>query len=220
MVCAFRHLVLISTVLAAECGLATAQSSTSVVLNDADYACPDGQRLMSSEYARTHQNAICNLLEDWDIARLSGGASISGAGHDCAIHDMNRSALNLSVCLPAEDLSYIRGILLTGGLRTPQELTSMSPESWRSALVTELGNRIAESEGFYRGLGNEDLAAFAGLVLYLQKSKHNDPLFLTEVDARDIRQAVRIDVNEQTGIPLTELIRLSDQELLLILTRG
>lgn len=219
MVCAFRHLILISTVLTA-CGLAGAQSSPSVVLNNTDFACPDGLRLMSPDYARTHQNEVCNLLDDWDTARLSGGASLGGAGHNCVIQDINRSALGLSVCLPAEDLSYIRGLLLFEGLRTPQELTAMSPDSWRGALVTELGNRIAESDGFYDGLGNDDLAAFAGLVLYLQKAKRSDPLFLSEADARDIRQNVRIEVNEQTGIPLTDLIRLSDQELLLILTRG
>ena len=197
-----------------------AQSLDLVRVYTDDFTCGDGHRLMSEQFAREHQNHICNMLGDWDFARLAGGGSISGPGNDCDILPVDRREASTSLCMPVEDYSFVRGVLLMAGFRTPQELTDMSPAGWREALAIELGNRTGEDPAFYASLDNIALASFGGLVLYLLKANRDDPAALTILTSREIRRAVRIDVNEQTGIPLRELILLTDLELLSLLYEG
>lgn len=201
-------------------GVGSAQTSDQVRLSSGDYTCLEDERLASEQFARDHRDRICNEMDDWGVARLAGGGSISGPGNDCAIREIDNRPAPQSVCVPLENTSFIRGILLFSDLRTPRELLASTPGEWREILVQELSNRTGEEADYYSTLDIDELAALAGLVFYLQRAERNDPLALASLSAREIRQAVRIDVNEQTGMALNDLVRLSDLELFSILIRG
>ena len=67
--------------------LAGSASADQAFLNRGDRFCPQDTRLVSSALARENKAELCNLLKDWDIARLAGNASLSGPGRNCEIYE-------------------------------------------------------------------------------------------------------------------------------------
>ena len=199
---------------------ANAASSEDAFLNAGDKFCPQDTRLVSSALARENKAALCNMLKDWDVARLAGNASLSGPGRNCEIYEADFRDLALSLCEPLRDYSRIRGVLLQGDFRTPRQLTLMSGKDWRKALATELANRTAGALAEYEALGNEDLAGAGSLLVYLRRNGGLSDAALSTMSLADMRQAVLIELNAQTGLPLAHLGGLSDLTLADLLMKG
>lgn len=200
--------------------LAGSASADQAFLNRGDRFCPQDTRLVSSALARENKAELCNLLKDWDIARLAGNASLSGPGRNCEVYEADYRDLALSLCEPLRDYSRIRGVLLQGDFRTQHQLTLMSGKDWRKALATELANRTAGTLAAYEALGNEDLAGAGSLLVYLRRDRDLSDAALAIMTLEDMRQAVLIEVNAQTGLAIAHLSTLSNIALIDLLMKG
>jgi hypothetical protein len=63
-----------------------------------DTACPSGYSLATLDEVLANQDAACNQLDTWDIARLSDGGSISGPGYGCKVRRRDTRDLGHAVC--------------------------------------------------------------------------------------------------------------------------
>lgn len=185
-----------------------------------DYACTGDDRLVSINEARQNRAIICNQLGDWDVARLAGNASFSGAGNKCEIRAKDLRELGKSICTRKDDYGQIRGILLLAGFRSQSELNALTPEQWRQALHDELRNRTGIKSEDLTSLDNQSLADVGGLYLYLKSTPKFDPLVLAKNGLEDIRQSVRTDVQTQTGLSMETLKTYTDGQLLELLFKG
>jgi hypothetical protein len=86
--------------------------------SDSDGSCPSGYVLATAGDARMNQQAACQVLGTWYIARLAGGGSMDGPGYDCKIRDEDTRSLGNSLCRrgPAQqtDVSACIDDTLTG----------------------------------------------------------------------------------------------------------
>jgi hypothetical protein len=73
-----------------------------------DTTCPSGYSLATPAEATANQQAICNMLDTWDIARLAGGGSMDGPGYGCAIRPVDTRSLGHAVC--KQPTQFARGI--------------------------------------------------------------------------------------------------------------
>ena len=185
-----------------------------------DYFCPHNMRLMSQSYAAQNQSKICNQLGDWSVARLAGRASISGAANNCEIYPVDHRSLGTSLCVPLTDYSAIRGILLQGEFYTQEELVAMSNRDWRDALISELVNRTVGTRKVFDELDNAQLAGIGALYVYLRKTQLVSESDLSGLTPNDMRKTLIFHLNRQTGIPIGELNRNSNNELVSLLLKG
>ena len=63
-----------------------------------DQPCPAGSALISPQEARARTSELCDLLDEWDIARLDGGGSMQGPGYGCTIRDSDTQELGHALC--------------------------------------------------------------------------------------------------------------------------
>ena len=188
-------------------------SNVKFSLNPGDYSCDAESRLASTSFVQRNRAALCNGLQDWDVARLSGQASLSGPAHNCEIRLNDTRRLLKSVCIPKADNASIRGILLFGGFRTQDELNAASPQDWRDALSTELSNRLAEPVATFEALSDDELSAIGGLFVFVRTADGIDALKLSKFTLDDLRREARKLLLDQTGIPLSELSGMTDTQL-------
>jgi hypothetical protein len=118
------------------------------------------------------------------------------------------------------DFSTLRGVLLNGGLRTQNELNTMSEQDWRAALITELANRTGTASAEYAGLSNPALAGAGALFVHLKNTGSVTPQALADYTLEDMRRAVVFELNKQTGMPVSTLATLSDLELIDLFLKG
>lgn len=196
------------------------EDSAEFLVLDKDRYCPEGKRLMSLSFAQKHTTQICNSLQNWTTARLAGDASFSGPANNCEILEVDPRSLNASLCVPLRDFSTLRGVLLNGGLRTQNELNTMSEQDWRAALITELANRTGTASAEYAGLSNPALAGAGALFVHLKNTGSVTPQALADYTLEDMRRAVVFELNKQTGMPVSTLATLSDLELIDLFLKG
>jgi len=68
-------------------------------LNDSgSNLCGQTSSLITVQEAVANQQTLCNLISDWGIVRLAGGASIDGPGYGCGIHTIDRRSLGNAFC--------------------------------------------------------------------------------------------------------------------------
>jgi len=60
--------------------------------------CPEGYRYLPREYATLNSDVICDTIEEWGIARLLGGSSLSGTSYDCEEKHFDLRNLGHAVC--------------------------------------------------------------------------------------------------------------------------
>ncbi len=185
-----------------------------------DRFCPDGQRLMSYSFAIKNKTKICDSLQNWAVARLAGGGSFAGHGNNCELYKVDHRPLGSSLCVPLQNFSAIRGVLLQGRFRTQSELNTMSELDWRSALTIELANRTAGTRADYESLDNVSLAGAGALFVHLQNTNHFSAQQFAGYNLEMLRQTVIYELNKQTGIPVTELSRQTDLELVELFWTG
>ncbi len=63
--------------------------------------CPSGWEGVSLQEAQANKAELCNQINTWDIARLSGQSSISGSGYNCEIKNNDTRELGHTLCAPA-----------------------------------------------------------------------------------------------------------------------
>lgn len=199
---------------------AGAEESPQFVVNYGDFLCGKDTRLASVSFAQAHKSSLCNAMADWDVARLAGQASISGPGNNCLIRENDTRRLLKSVCVQKTDSASIRGILLFGGFRTQQELNASSPEDWREALSVELGNRLAEPVTTFQSLNDKELSAAGGMLVLLQSSAEFDAQSIARLSLSDLRREAKKLLTTQTGIPLSDLTEMSDEQLFELIWKG
>lgn len=202
------------------CAFVSQVAASEYLETSGDHFCPPEHRLMSYSFAVSNKQRLCNALQDWSVARLAGNASISGPGNNCEMYKVDHRKLGSSLCVPLLDFSSIRGVLLQGGFRSQQELSAMSSADWREALVAELANRTRGTRRDYDKLDNQALAGVGALLTHLTKVGFIQPSALAKFDIEDMRQSVVFELNSQTGLPLSELERLSDQQLIELFIKG
>ncbi|MAK59528.1 MAG: hypothetical protein CMK09_00970 [Ponticaulis sp.] len=182
--------------------------------------CPADHRLMSVGFARNNLQEVCNLLSDWEFARLSGYASLGGPGNNCVVYESDHRHLNSSLCVALTEHSLIRGALIQGGFRSPDELTRMTQSDWRVALIDELANRTRDDAHQWDELDNQALAGLGLLVSYLRNGERVSDTELSQYTATDIRQSVIGELQAQTGIDLLSLQSMSNIDLYHIIMSG
>lgn len=74
-----------------------------------DLVCPAGQRVVEPWEVKKDTQAACKALAEWDIARLAGGASLSGAGYKCSVLEGDKRKLGHTLCAKAPDLPNAAG---------------------------------------------------------------------------------------------------------------
>tara|TARA_R110002096_G_scaffold418454_1_gene622511 strand:+ start:1072 stop:1731 length:660 start_codon:yes stop_codon:yes gene_type:complete len=212
---------IISGVFLAVCAAAiTPACASDFVEVQGDHFCPAERRLMSYSYAVRNKEQICNSLNDWTVARLAGDGSMSGAGNNCEIYAVDHRALGSSLCISRRDSSSIRGVLLQGGFRSQDALTNMSEQDWRVALETELTKRTFDQRSYFQNMTNEAVAGAGALLVHHLKFGNLTPSEIAKLSLDDLRDVAIFDLNKQTGIPVGELRRMSDGELVELFTNG
>ena len=63
-----------------------------------DSPCGAGWTLLTPQEARDRKNEICNMLGEWNIARLEGGGTMKGYGYGCAITDQDPQGTGHALC--------------------------------------------------------------------------------------------------------------------------
>ncbi|MCB9561967.1 MAG: hypothetical protein H6709_13715 [Kofleriaceae bacterium] len=61
--------------------------------------CPAEARLIGVDEAEANRDALCGLLEQWDIARLDGGGSMAGPGYGCEVRARDDRSLGHGMCV-------------------------------------------------------------------------------------------------------------------------
>lgn len=216
----FKPAIFISIALGTICLFGAQALAENFLEVPGDYFCPANHRLMSVSYAQVNKSDVCDGLKDWAVARLAGDGSISGPGNNCEIYQVDHRDLGSSLCVPLEDFSSIRGVLLQGGFRTQDELNRMSDDDWRDTLKAELANRTAGYVQDYDAFDNDALAGVGALLVYLLTTGDTSEATLVNYNAKDMRRAVTADIQKQTGIPLSELQLKSDLALIDLILKG
>ena len=58
-----------------------------------------GQARRWRDEAEANRDALCGLLEQWDIARLDGGGSMAGPGYGCEVRARDDRSLGHGMCV-------------------------------------------------------------------------------------------------------------------------
>ena len=66
--------------------------------------CPSGQRNVELWEVKKDAKAACAALAEWDIARLTNGASLSGNGYQCGVKENDTRKLGHALCVKAPEL--------------------------------------------------------------------------------------------------------------------
>ncbi|WNG45147.1 hypothetical protein F0U60_14295 [Archangium minus] len=110
-----------------------------------DGSCPNTYTVASRLVARANQEAICNQLGTWDIARLLNMGSIEGPGYGCNVHASDSRTLGHTVCAQYEFLK------VTGDSPCGPGKTLLAPQEARASLSEVCAK-----------LGDWDIARLAG----------------------------------------------------------
>ena len=200
-------------------GVTAAQAADTPILVQGDYTCPPGLNLLSINAAKDQRAEICNLIPEFDTARLAGQGVMTGPGLNCEITKAFLIPPTLSLCIEPRDFGQIRAVLLAGGFRSQLALTDMSHQNWRDALIIELANRTAGQVREYQTLSNDALADAGNLLIHFMRSQTIRPGELAQMDLPDMQHKLIEHLVAQTGQsveeleswPLRALLRMVDQ---------
>lgn len=89
----------LATLALVTCTLVNAQPGPDFRTFRGDDNCPRGYRLATLDEVLADRRSACDALDEWDIARLENGASISGPGYRCKTKNYDRRELGDSLCV-------------------------------------------------------------------------------------------------------------------------
>ena len=61
--------------------------------------CSEGFDLISLEEVNNDLATYCNLLKEWEIARIGSQGSISGSGYECEVKEWDENDLGVTICV-------------------------------------------------------------------------------------------------------------------------
>ncbi len=134
--------------------------------------CPAGYTPTSYHEVRQSPQNYCSLLNEWDIARLSDGGSLSGSGYQCGTirHDDRSYKMQLGHTLCSRNFhnspSDLEQVLLEFGWRNQYQLNRMSSDDKRNTLITELNNYQVGNISYLQSLTTPDLVILTREHLY------------------------------------------------------
>ena len=110
----------------------------------------------------------------------------------------------------------LRGVLLAGKWRTEEELNHMPTEEKRNALIVEMSKHTNQDVSHFQGLNNDDLIGVGAVVVFLMRAGIRDLATLRTYSDGDQRNAMVVENNNHTDIPVPTLSGKSNRELVII----
>ncbi|MFY2557505.1 hypothetical protein ACN469_07760 [Corallococcus terminator] len=99
-----------------------------------DTPCPTGYAIATLNDVLASQNAVCGLLDTWDIARLDGSGALRGSGYGCGVNAVELNSLGHTVCKQTSSSTFLK-VVGDGPCAPGQTLLSPSEARTRSAEV-------------------------------------------------------------------------------------
>jgi hypothetical protein len=135
------------------------------------------------------------MIVEIDGSTHLGGTLKGFSNIDLVLLGLGRNAAGSTV--PS---SFIRGILLAGGIRTHHQLIAMTASDQRNTLIVEMAGHTNQPVAHFKSLSDLDLAGAGAAMVFLLKGGIRDAAQLKTISDNDQRNIAIVEVGGQTHL--------------------
>jgi Pretoxin HINT domain len=141
------------------------------------------------------------------IVEIDGSTQLGGTLQGLSNLDLVLLGLGKNLPGSLDPSSFIRGVLLAGGIRTHHELVAMSADDQRNTLIVEMAGHSNQPIAHFQSLNNFELAGAGAAMVFLREGGIRDATQLKTISDDDQRNIAIVEVDGQThlGARLQEL---------------
>jgi hypothetical protein len=134
------------------------------------------------------------------IVEIDGSTQLGGTLQGLSNLDLVLLGLGKNLPGSLDPSSFIRGVLLAGGIRTHHQLIAMSADDQRNTLIVEMAGHSNQPIEHFQSLNDFELAGAGAAMVFLLKGGIRDAIQLKTISDDDQRNIAIVEVDGQTHL--------------------